>query len=90
MNKNMENIELKKKMRKQNKCRSGILNNSWETVRQTNLQMLILYSYVMLLYFYRSVAAFELDSHPDYNKGPEPDSALVLRPIPFVDPNHTT
>ncbi len=35
------------------------------------------------------VAVFELDSHPDHNKGPDPRSALVLRPIPFIDSNHT-
>ncbi len=37
------------------------------------------------------IAVIELNnSHPGHNKGPDPRSALVLRPIPFIDPNHTT
>ncbi len=33
----------------------------------------------------------ELESHPDHNKGPDPSTFThVLRPTPFIDPNHTT
>ena len=41
--------------------------------------------------FLWGVVVLELDSHPDRNiKRPDPRAALVLRPIPFIDPAHTT
>ncbi len=43
--------------------------------------------YVMFLL---DVAVLEHDSHPDLNKRPDPYSALVLKPNPFIDPNPTS
>ena len=36
------------------------------------------------------VAVLELDSHPDYNKGPDHAFAFILRPITLIDPSYTT
>ena len=45
----------------------------------------------MLLCFYGVFAVLELVSHPDHTKGPpDPCTLRALRPIPFIDPNHTT
>ena len=50
--------------------------------------------YVMFLW---GVVVLEIDSHPDHNNGPDPHTlckslaqGVTLRPIPFIDPSHTT
>ena len=35
------------------------------------------------------VTVLELNRHPDHNKEPYPPDAVVLRTIPFTDPNNT-
>ena len=51
--------------------------------------VIVIKNYVVM--FLWDVEVLDLDNYPYHNKGPRPNHlALVISPIPFIDPNNTT